>query len=278
MTTVAPPRPPSPRDPEALFEEARRHRRQRRLRLAAYTLALLALVLSAYLVLGHGAAGVGAAERGAAAGAPPVTTVVLLVDVSGSMRADDVKPTRLAASVAAMSAFVGRLPDRIEVGIVAFGSEARTVLPPTRDRAPVRAALTLLAPEAGTALGDGLAAATRLVVSTLEDEGVGLGAARYLPAVIVLESDGAQNRGRTTPARAAAEAKAAGVRVFGVSLGTPGGSVPFGGYGAVTNSIPVPPDPATVRSIARATGGTSFTARSAAQANAAYRQLAERLG
>jgi Ca-activated chloride channel family protein len=280
MTTITPPQgpaaPPSG-DPEALFAEARRHRRQRRMRLLAYVLALAALAVGAYLVLDHGAAGVGAADRGAAAAPSAVRTVVLLVDVSGSMRSNDVKPTRLGAAVAAMRGFVDRLPESVEVGVVAFSSDATIVLPPTRDRARARAALAQLEPQAGTALGDGLAAATRLVVTTLQDEGIRRGNARYLPAAVVLESDGAQNRGRTSPARATAQAKAAGVRVFGVSLGTPQGTVPFGA-GMFVNAIPVPPDPAVVRSIAGATGGTSYVAPTAARLAAVYRRLAARLG
>jgi Ca-activated chloride channel family protein len=280
MTTVTPPRGPvAPSgDPEALFAEARRHRRQRRLRLLAYVLVLAALAAGAYVVLGHGAAGVGAADHGAAAGQSGVRTVVLLVDVSGSMRADDVKPTRLAAAKAAMRTFVARLPDSVEVGVVAFSTDATTVLTPTRDRARIRTALAALTPEAGTALGDGVVAATTLVAKTLADEGIRRGSGGYLPAAIVLESDGAQNRGHATPAKAAAGAKAAGIRVYGISLGTPDGTVPFGGYGAIRNTISVPPDPATVRSIAGATGGVSFVAPTAARLAAVYRQLAQRLG
>ena len=83
-------------------------------------------------------------------------TVMLVVDVSGSMRADDVEPTRLDAAISAMRTFLDRLPKRFKVGLVAFSSEAEVLSPPTRDRQAIRDALGYLQPEAGTAIGDGL--------------------------------------------------------------------------------------------------------------------------
>jgi len=260
--------PPPPLDPEALFAEAHRRRRRRRARVAAVAVAVLGLAGGIYVALGDGATRNAATGGGAGAGAADVKTVVLVVDVSGSMKAQDVKPTRLGATTAAMRAFVDRLPDDVGVGLVAFSSDAKVVQAPTLDRARVRRALASLEPLAGTALGDGLAAATAL--ATRES-------GRYLPAAIVLESDGAQNRGRTMPLQAARLAKAAGIPVYGIALGKPDGTVEFG-YGLFVNSIPVPPDAPTVRSIARATGGAAFVARDAAALDAAYRRIAARLG
>ena len=201
----------------------------------------------------------------------PVGTVVLLVDVSGSTRADDVEPTRLEASIRAMRAFVDRLPPKVEVGLVSFSSAPTLLLRPNRDRAAVKHRLGLLQPEAGTALGDGLAMAARVAA-----EGSPRSAGGFRPAVIVLESDGAQNRGTLTPAQGAAKARDAGIRVFGVSVGTPGGKVSFG-FGLFVNTIPVPPDPATIRAVARRSGGESFVAQNAAQLEDDYRQIASRL-
>jgi Ca-activated chloride channel homolog len=267
--------PPAP-DPEALFAEARRHRRQRRLRLVAILVALLGLAGGIYVALGDGATRNGVSPGGGAAGAAPVKTVVLLVDVSGSMRSSDVRPTRLEAAVAAMRSFADRLPDGVEVGVVSFSSTAQVVQAPTRDRARLRAALRTLEPQAGTALGDGLARATRLAARTLERDGVGRDAAGFLPAAIVLESDGAQNRGRVMPLAAARAAKAAGIRVYGVALGKPDGTVEFG-FGLSVNAIPVPPDARTVAAVAHATGGSSYVAEDAARLAAAYRRIADRL-
>ena len=111
-------------------------------------------------------------------------------------------------------------------------------------------------------------------MSTLRAEGVRREGAGYLPAAIALESDGAQNRGRAMPKQAAAQARAAGVRVYGVALGTPGGALAFGGGGIRTTRIPVPPDTQTVSAVARATGGEAYAAQTTARARQVYATLA----
>jgi len=204
-------------------------------------------------------------------------TVVLLVDTSGSMRANDVEPTRLDAAAAAMRAFLDRLPTRFRVGLVEFSSVSEVLAEPTRDRQLVRDAVGYLSPDAGTAIGDGLDVSTRLITSTLAREAVRPNAEGKLPAAIVLLSDGAQNRGVLTPLEAAQKARQAGVRVFTVALGTPKGVVRFG-FGAFGETIPVPPDPPTMRAIARTTGGKSFTAKTAERLEEVYQQLGSSIG
>jgi Ca-activated chloride channel family protein len=204
-------------------------------------------------------------------------TVILVVDVSGSMRANDVEPTRLDAAVNAMRTFLDKLPPQFKVGLVAFSSEPEVLSAPTRDRQLVREALGYLMPEAGTAIGDGLQVAVRLAQSSLARAGVERKPGRQLPAAIVLMSDGAQNRGFLQPLQAARNAKAAGVKVYTVALGTPGGVVSFG-FGLYINSIPVPPDPATMRLIANATGGTTYSARSAERLSNIYKSLGSSIG
>ncbi|MDX6512453.1 MAG: Ca-activated chloride channel [Gaiellaceae bacterium] len=204
-------------------------------------------------------------------------TVVLVVDVSGSMRANDVEPTRLDAAVSAMRTFLDRLPPQFKVGLVAFSSEPEVLSAPTRDRQLIREALGYLMPEAGTAIGDGLQVAVRLVQSSLARAGVERKPGQQLPAAIVLMSDGAQNRGFLQPLQAARNAKAAGVKVYTVALGTPGGVVSFG-FGLYINSIPVPPDPATMRLVANATGGTTYSARSAERLSNIYKSLGSSIG
>ena len=204
-------------------------------------------------------------------------TVILVVDVSGSMRANDVEPTRLDAAVNAMRTFLDKLPPEFKVGLVAFSSEPEVLSAPTRDRQLVREALGYLMPEAGTAIGDGLQVAVRLVQSSLARAGVERKPGQQLPAAIVLMSDGAQNRGFLQPLQAARNAKAAGVKVYTVALGTPGGVVSFG-FGLYINSIPVPPDPATMRLIANATGGTTYSARSAERLSNIYKSLGSSIG
>jgi Ca-activated chloride channel homolog len=199
-------------------------------------------------------------------------TIIFLVDVSGSMQATDVEPTRLDAAVNAMRSFLDRLPSRYKVGLVTFSTEPEVLAPPTRDRQIIRDSLGYLMPEAGTALGDGLGAAVKLAVSSLARAGVHRQPGHYLPAEIVLESDGAQNRGVLQPDEAARLAKAAGIRVYGVALGTPTGSISYG-FGLYVNRIPVPPDPATVREISNITGGKAYTARNATRLTEIYESL-----
>jgi Ca-activated chloride channel family protein len=204
-------------------------------------------------------------------------TVILLVDVSGSMRANDVEPSRLDAAVGAMRTFLVKVPKKVKVGLVAFSSSPEVLADPTTDRQQISDGLGFLAPEAGTALGDGLVMATKLAVSSLAKAGVHKEPGKYLPAAIVLESDGAQNRGAVTPIQAAQAAKKAGVRVYGVALGTPNGKVEFG-FGLYTNSIPVPPDPATVRAVSKITGGQSFTAQTSNRLTTVYKSIGSNIG
>jgi Ca-activated chloride channel family protein len=239
-------------------------RRRRVRRLLPLALLCLSLALAA-AALAHPQASLSSPAQNA--------TVVLLVDVSGSMRANDVAPTRLAAAIAAMNTFIDRLPPEFKVGLIAFSNSAQPLVTPTLDRGILRQGVSFLSPEAGTALGDGVAAAVKMVQKSLAVGGYVRGApGSTVPGAIVLLSDGAQNRGVLQPIQAAEEAKKAGVRVYPVSLGTPNGSVTFG-YGAFTNRVPVPPDPATMALIAQTTGGRSYTAQTASSVVDIYRTL-----
>jgi Ca-activated chloride channel family protein len=204
-------------------------------------------------------------------------TIVLLVDVSGSMRANDVEPTRLDAAVSAMQTFLARLPRQFKVGLVAFSSTPEPLIPPTSDRAVIQQSIDLLQPEAGTAVGDGIEVAVRMLESSLNQAGYVRKPGQPVPGAIVLLSDGAQNRGVLQPLDAARNARLAGIRIYPVSLGTPHGVVSFG-FGAFTNSVPVPPDPATMSAIAAATGGKSYTAQTAASVVQIYRTLGSSIG
>jgi Ca-activated chloride channel family protein len=204
-------------------------------------------------------------------------TIVLLVDVSGSMRANDVEPTRLDAAVAAMRTFLDRLPKQFKVGLVAFSSEPEPLIAPTSDRDALRQSISLLEPEAGTAVGDGVATAVKMLNSSLKQAGYVRKTGQPVPGAIVLLSDGAQNRGILQPLQAAHMAKQAGIRVYPVSLGTPNGKVTFG-FGAFTNSVPVPPDPVTMSQIASVTGGKSYTAETASSVVQIYKSLGSSIG
>jgi Ca-activated chloride channel homolog len=209
-------------------------------------------------------------------------TVVLLVDVSGSMRANDVKPTRLGAAQHAMAAFADRVPKNVKVGLVSFSTGPDVLVAPTVDRDQLQEGIQLLVPDAGTAIGDGLDVAVRVVKASVQD------APRSkdgkLPGAIVLLSDGAQTRGLLTPWQGADRARNAGVRVFTIALGTNHGTLGFGpfggGYGfgggfgqGSARRFPVRPDPVTLAAIARETDGQTFRASTASRVDAVYKRL-----
>jgi len=202
-------------------------------------------------------------------------TIVLLVDVSGSMRASDVAPTRLGAAQQAMHAFVDRLPGAFRVGLVSFSTEADVVVAPTHDRALLTEGIDSLYPEQGTAIGDGLGAAVQVTAAAVR--GSPRGAGGRIPAAIILLSDGSQTRGILSPLDGAARAKSAGIPVYTVALGTPGGVLDLGGsngfgFGGPAR-FPVPPDPVILRQIAAATGGKAYTAQTASKVQSIYENL-----
>ena len=208
-------------------------------------------------------------------------TVVLLVDVSGSMRASDVKPSRLGAAQHAMAVFADKVPKAVKIGLVSFSTGPDVLVIPTTDRDLLHEGIDLLSPEAGTAIGDGLGVAVQVVQSAVA--GAARGKDGKVPGAIVLLSDGAQTRGVLTPLQGASRARDAGIRVFTVALGTKNGTLgfgPFGGYGlgggfgnGGGRRFPVRPDPVTLAAIARDTGGQTFRADSASKVDAIYKQL-----
>src|SRR5471030_1718287 len=163
-----------------------------------------------------------------------------------------------------MTTFVTELPGSFKIGLVAFSDSSEVISPPTHDRQRLTAGLSTLGAEAGTALGDGLETAISVTEQSLKQDGVRHHPGQYLPAEIVLLSDGAQDEGTHSPLQAAELAKRDGIRVDGVALGTPSGTIPFGD-GDYVDLVRVPPDPAIIRAISRRTGGESFTARNAAR-------------
>jgi Ca-activated chloride channel homolog len=194
-------------------------------------------------------------------------SVMLVTDASGSMRADDVSPTRLAAAQQAGRDFLGKVPKELQVGAVAFSDVPQSVSPPSTDRGDVRALIDGLVADGGTAAGDALQSA----LDALQDAGVG-GASRP-PAAIILLSDGATTTG-ADPVEVAREAGKRRIPIYTVALGTPDGTVP-GGFGG---SIPVPPDPETLHEISRVSGGKAYTVDDADQLSAVYQNLGSRLG
>jgi Ca-activated chloride channel homolog len=234
-------------------------------RLRYVPVALLLLALTAMIV--------GAARPHAHISVPrKEATVVLAIDVSRSMTAKDVAPSRLDAARNAGDAFLAEVPSTYSVALVAFASRAFVAVPPTTDHALVRTGLSGLAPGEGTAIGDAIVLAAQLGQKQKARTGV------VPPTTVLVISDGARDGGRTAPLTAARRAKALGVTVSTVLVGTPSGVVTKTLVGGFQEQIRVPPSPGTLQQVARATGGRFFRARTSAVLSQVYAHLATRVG
>lgn len=199
-------------------------------------------------------------------------TVLLAIDVSRSMGANDIRPSRLGAAQIAASKFIEKVPDKYRVGVVAFGSNATVAVAPTTDRELVRTGIAALKPGEGTAIGDAVVLSTSLGRRLKSDDGV------IPPTSVLLISDGAPDGGRTTPRAAAERARRQHVPVYTVALGTPNGIVEHTLPSGYKEQIRVPPAPATLQMIARATGGKFYRAADEDRLSEIYEQLGSRLG
>ena len=190
-------------------------------------------------------------------------TVMLAVDVSNSMAADDVKPNRLAAAQRAARAFVEAQPDSVDIGLVAFEQGALVTARPDKDHDVVLRAIDRLRITGGTSLGSAILAS----LSAISGRQVALGPDGAVPdigywpsATIVIFSDG-QNQGGADVERAAEVAQRAGVRVHTVGVGTTAGTtVQVDGY-RVRTAL----DEQALTMIARTTGGAYHPAADAAR-------------
>jgi len=195
-------------------------------------------------------------------------SVMLVLDVSGSMQATDGQPSRLEAARNAAQAFVDKVPDRLQVGVVAYRAVVDTVQPPTEDHDQVHRVLDSLLAEGGTATGDALASALQQLQKVKGRNG------KRAPAAIVLLSDGRTTEGED-PVQVARLARRLRIPVYTVALGSVGASIPSPtGLGR----IPVPPDPETLRAIAKTSRGQAYTVDEASQLADIYRHLGSRLG
>ncbi len=193
-------------------------------------------------------------------------TIMLAVDVSGSMAATDVDPYRLRAAQDAALTFIEEVPRQYQVGLVSFSGQANLLVAPTTDRDAMRRAIETLTPDGATAVGEAIESsidAIRAVQPTTDDNG------RLEAARIVVLSDGATTVG-IAPSVAAQDAKEAGVPVYTVALGTDDG--------VLSNGQPVPPDPVGLREISDITGGQAYESSDAESVSAVYEKLGSLVG
>ncbi|GMU77816.1 MAG: membrane protein [Acidimicrobiia bacterium] len=209
-------------------------------------------------------------------------TVILAFDVSASMTADDLVPTRLQAAKRAARAFVDEQPSNIEIGVVAFNTAAFEVQAPTDDRAEVRDAIGRLRPEGGTSLGRGIAASLSSIADepvVPEDGSPDAGASgggrrvKFLgSSAVILMSDGEDTTG-LDPVEVAQVAADAGVRVHTVGLGSEAGAViDVDGFSVATQL-----DEAVLREIAGMSNGTYHRAEDAEALAGVYDDIDLRL-
>ena len=228
-------------------------------------LVILAVALTLLLV--------GAARPRASVSVPrKEATIVLAVDVSRSMTATDVRPTRLAAARNAATAFLTKVPKEYSIAVIGFGTRAFVAVPPTTDRVLAQDALASLAPSEGTAIGDAVALAVKLGKRQHTSDG------HRPPTSMLLISDGARDGGQTSPLVAARRARAAGIPVSTVLVGTPNGIVQNKLVGGYTEQIRVPPSPGTLQQIAKLSGGDFFRASTATALTNVYKKLSTRVG
>ena len=203
-------------------------------------------------------------------------TVILAFDVSSSMKAKDLAPTRMKAAKRAARAFVADQPSSIKIGVVAFSDAGYVVQPPTRTKRDVLDAIGRLSARGGTAIGRGILTSLGAVAGkplVLDRNALASGARqpgiRFLgSSAVVLLSDG-DNTAALDPLQLAPVAAQAGVRIFPIGLGSPGGAVVDVGGFEVATSL----DPALLRGIAAESGGAYFAAADAAALQRVYDRI-----
>ncbi|HEY8458432.1 MAG TPA: VWA domain-containing protein [Actinopolymorphaceae bacterium] len=196
-------------------------------------------------------------------------TIVVTIDVSISMRADDVEPTRLEAAQEAAKGFVETLPDQFNVALVSFAGTANILVPPTTDRSALIRAIDGLELAESTATGEAIFTSLDALKQVPPDPDHPNDPA---PARIVLLSDGFRNIGRPVEEGIAA-AQRADVPIYTIAFGTPFGMVEIQGQ-----RTPVPVDEVTMRRIAEATGGQAYTAVSGEELKEVYSDIGSSVG
>ena len=196
-------------------------------------------------------------------------TVMMALDVSLSMQATDIDPTRFKAMQAAAKKFVDLLPPRINLGLISFSGTASTLVTPTTDRAQVRAAIDHLQLAEATAIGEAVFTSLTDIANYQDSLGE---TQKQTPARVVLLSDGYNTVGRSD-SQAIDAAVAAKVPVSTIAFGTDYGTVEVSG-----EQVPVPVDRSSLKKIADDTGGSFGQAASASELQQVYRNLGSQIG
>ena len=211
-------------------------------------------------------------------------TVILAFDVSGSMAADDLKPTRMEAAKATARDFVQRQPRSVQIGVVAFSESGFTVQAPTNDQESILTTINRLVPERGTSLASGiLGSLNTIAVSTGQTMQQGntqtpmptptpVPYGTYTSAIIVLLTDG-ENTAPPNPFEAAQTAADRGVRIYTVGIGSAAGTtLTVNGFTVHTQL-----DEATLQRISQLTGGAYYNAENEKDLQTIYENLDRQL-
>ncbi|HEY3337245.1 MAG TPA: VWA domain-containing protein [Propionicimonas sp.] len=196
-------------------------------------------------------------------------TVVITLDISRSMIAQDVAPDRITAAKAAARDFLNLLPVGFNVSLVSFAGTAAVVVPPTTDRGVVAAAIDNLQVAPSTAIGEGIYSSLDAMAQAPPDPDHPDDPA---PGAVVLLSDGYTNVGRPSD-QAARDAAAQHIPIYTIAYGTANGYVENNG-----RREPVPVNPAELAQVSRLSGGKAFTAGSAGQLKEVYSSIAKSVG
>ena len=196
--------------------------------------------------------------------------VMLAMDVSRSMTATDVSPTRLAAAQKAAKEFVESAPKGYRIGLVTFDAQTHTVASPTADREALLKAIDSLKPANGTAAGDGLATAIDVLKADETAKPDSAGDETY--RAIILLADGDSSTGRTL-AEAAKGAVEIEVPVFTIAYGTPNAKITVDG-----RTLDAGADPKVISAVATQTGGEDYSASSSDELSAVYGKIGTTMG
>lgn len=194
-------------------------------------------------------------------------TVVLVIDISQSMQATDIKPTRLDAAKQAAIGFVKELPAQYNIAVVGLSGSPSVRLPPTLDRVMAQQAISSMRVQDSTAIGEAIYTAIQaLQMAPLGEDG------SVAPGAIVMLSDGQNTAGRA-PNQAANEARKLEVPIYTIAYGTQNGYVDLDG-----KREPVPPDVELLRSISAMTGGDFHEAESLPELERVYSNIRSEVG